>query len=75
MNDVRPQDVFISAAANRSSHVADWASIGAAGGDDERGSAITVLAYGSHRSIALAYDFGVSIFLERKVQDCSRVPC
>ncbi|CAO1617298.1 unnamed protein product [Sympodiomycopsis kandeliae] len=47
-------DAFIAAAANRSSHVADWQSI--PGQDGQR--PITVLAYGSNRSIALSYNLG-----------------
>lgn len=54
---LHPQDIFVSAAANRYSHAADWGSIQAKS-DGER---ISVLAYGTHRSIALAYNLGVSM--------------
>lgn len=57
LTEMASSDVFISAAANRSSHAADWASI-RAGAEGQGPSAITVLAYGSSRSIALAYNFG-----------------
>ncbi|PWN21550.1 WD40 repeat-like protein [Microstroma glucosiphilum] len=53
---VQPRDIFVSAAANRYSHAADWGSIQ----PDGDGGRISVLAYGSHRSVAFAYNLGES---------------
>lgn len=49
----RHEDVFISAGVNRASHSADWTAV-----EGPNGQSITVLAYGSSSSIAIAYNLG-----------------
>lgn len=65
-------DIFISAPVNRSSHAADWNSIqvsksateGESSSSSNSTTSVSVLAYASNRSIAVAYDIGVSAALE-----------
>lgn len=52
---------YISAAANRASHSVDWAAFPQQAHDRD---GFTVLAYGSHKAIAVAYNIGVSVCIQ-----------
>lgn len=71
------RDLFISASANRYSHIADWASLSTTPStfptvrDDE---SISILAYGSNRSIALSYNLGESSSNYRGISELLSTP-